>query len=395
MKFSTQWLGLVKATFLLLILGLLATACGDSSSVAVSPIAISIPSPAATATPTTTTPASTQAAKTTAAVTTQAPKTTAPVTSLATVTPAPVVSPTTTAPPQSTSGLVSTGSYGYPFPGRWVVENTNREVVIYAPGGGTGLVIPGGSTPVFSPDGKRVAYATIANPNGNGHITTIKAVDLDGKNTETLCEGSFGIEPTWLVRWSPRSRFIAMYSRTTESYLTDGQLVLCDLNTKKFSAPLKFKQGGLNAIFDWSPDGDFALWEAQTNGLYNIYYGDPDKNGEDATLPLNPQARLSVNANGDSSALGYYTSARFSPDGTMLAVAANNVGLFSVPGKTGSIGPKIFEDTPARVSLAWLPDGKNLALLDPVSKSLQVLNIETGKKTTVATQVVAFDWTRK
>lgn len=394
MKFSTKWLGLARINFLLLILGLVVTACGDNSSVAVSPIAISIPSPAATATPPATTPVSTQAAKTTIAATTQAAKTTAPVTSLATVTPAPVVSATATS--QSTAEVVSAGSFGYPFPGRWVVETARREIVIYAPGGGTGLVIPGGSTPVFSPDGKRVAYTTTDAPNGIRHITTIKAVDLDGKNTETLCEGPFGSESTWLVRWSPRNRFIAMYSRTLDSYSTDGELVLCDLNTKKFSAPLKFKQGGLNAIFDWSPDGDFALWEAEHNNLFNIYYGDPDKNGEDATtLPLNPPGRLPVNEKGDLSLIRYYTSARFSPDGTMLAVASNNVSLANVPGKTGSIGPKVFEDTPAGAILAWLPDGKNLALLDPASKTLQVLNIETGKKTTVASQVVAFDWTRK
>lgn len=367
---ETQTLGIIAPT----------TTVSATSPTTVAATTAPITSPATATTP----PAPTQAATTRAASTT-ATKTTAASPTAASKTTA--ASPTAAVKPNPT---VSAGNGS----GKLVIENVNREIELIAPGGGSRVLAQGGATPVWSPDGKTIAYTTLANPGGNGHITTIKTIKEDGTGEETLCSGPFGIEPTWLLRWSPRGRYIAMYARSTEIQDTSGQLVLCDVTTKKFSLPLETAQGKPNGVFDWIPDGDFAFWQAGKDGIYNLYYGDPDKKGVDAIKLLGSQAILSVNNNGVNGQ-GYFTSARFSPDGRTIAVAANQIGLFSAPG--GQRSPyegKIFQ-APKGAQLSWLPNGRMLAYLDPAAQTVFTLDVTTGKATAVAFNALSFDWSRQ
>jgi Tol biopolymer transport system component len=120
------------------------------------------------------------------------------------------------------------------------------------------------STPSWSPDGTKIAYA--AGPPGNLQLWMMNA---DGTSPIQLTAPGAGsdVEPTW----SPDSRKIA-FVRTTSP--AAGDLVIVDVDTKQLQ-PLGFARS--NRYPAWSPDGSRIAFSSNLDGEeFEIYTVAPD-----------------------------------------------------------------------------------------------------------------------
>lgn len=305
----------------------------------------------------------------------------------ATTQPATTTAPVaTTTQPQPTTGTA--------YPGKIVFDNDKREVYIINPDGTDPRKLAEGTTPLLSPDGKRVAFVTgLSKDYMPPFRAVIQMMNLDGSNKTELCTTDKPNYLIQLVRWSPRDRFIAFGSLPTQ---VDGWplISLCNTTDKKQVTAVKPRQGDAAVVYDWSPDGNYTLWQSYTDNIFNLYYGDPDKAGTDATLLLKGEPQPPGIPSPD------FSSARFSPDGKTIAVALpDKVLLISTPGQKSPLEGKTYSfEHPYRLS--WSPDSRALAVISIGSTtgkgSLIVFDIASGKQTKLAEDVgLSVDWSRQ
>jgi Tol biopolymer transport system component len=276
--------------------------------------------------------------------------------SAATPTATVVDAPTMTAAAKPPSTPVASG------PGKLVYESGEPQNVIYAvnPDGTGKTKIADGRTPVLSPDGKRVAYVRVTS--GELGVRPFKSVievaNLDGSGKQQLCTLKENYV-VGLLRWSPRERFIAYREAPSN---TDGipQIGQCSTADKQIAA-VKRTQGDPVMLYDWSPDGDNALWLAGPD-LENLklYYGDPDKGGQGAVEIAKGLYRIGAGPFSTD-----YNTARFLPDGKTIAVSGSKLFFISVPGQKSPLEGKVIDlgsETLAS-AVAFSPDGKTIAAI--------------------------------
>ena len=170
------------------------------------------------------------------------------------------------------------------------------------------------SSPSWSPDGKRIAFASDrdGNRDGNRQNHEIYVMDDDGNNQQRLTDNNFfDIAPSW----SPDGKRIAFMSRRDGHFIGEGgltyEIYVMDAdggneqrlteNRKSASSP------------SWSPDGKQIAFSSDRKGddvNYEIYV--MDANG-------NNQQRLTNNRVDD-------TSPSWSPDGERIAFMSNPDG---------------------------------------------------------------------
>jgi Tol biopolymer transport system component len=263
------------------------------------------------------------------------------------------------------------------------------EIYVINPDGSGKTKVANGFSPLFSPDGKRVAFFAPLDKNQTTPQDVIAQVgiystNLDGSDRQLLC-ATDGNADLKLIRWSPRNRFIAMNGTQNGP----GGILTCNLSTKKVGWLFSEKSGSASLAFDWTPDGDNALWQAGTDYAdLDLYYGDPDKNGKDATRLTTGQNRP------DYYGMKFYTAARFSPDGKTIAVAGSKIFFLNTPGQKSSLVGKTLEGLNPYM-LAWSPDGRALLVTNSTDKTIKVVDIASGRVTTLATGAFLGDWSRQ
>jgi hypothetical protein len=356
---------------------------------------------------------------TTTAAATVAPTNTVVATALPTVTPAraTAIPPTATAVPATATPVPSTATATVPptpvpatatptsvqnpagYPGKIAFDTKDNQIFIINPDGSGRKKVADGRSPLFSPDGTRVAFIARGKPSTDLEIgtVTISSVKLDGSDRQDYCEMS-GNAQIDLVRWSPRNRFIVINGTQNGP----GGLYLCNLAEHKLSSDaLKYQQGSLSRVYDWTPDGENALWQASTDYQnFKLFYGDPDKAGDGA---------VEIAKNVYRSELGgykFFPVARFSPDGNTIAIGGGGIYFVAAPGKKSpldgdkGIGAYVH-------NLAWSPDGRALALIDqapgldpnpPYTLHIEAFgNNDYAGKTVEITENLGggLDWTRQ
>ena len=354
----------------LVLLNLLLLACGEdntsvasgnttqpATTVAISPATqtLTVAPPTATSLPPTTLaslptvtplPTTRPPVQTTAAPTT-APATTPPVTTAAVDTPA------------QTTETVSPGA------GKLVYANRDGQIILMNPDGNGRIQLGKGASPIFSPDGKRVAFVSPQGKSVGEADSEVKAaivsVNLSGGDRQTLCvtKANYLLR---LLRWSPRNRFIAFTYALANS--DSGSTVnLCNVTDGTTSRPLGASGPGVRDFYDWTPDGDNSIWEnnPSNNEQYRLFYGDPDKGGSVATALTSGQY-LAVGGFGSL----LYRDARFAPDGKTVAVAGTTIFFVSAPGQRSPLDGKTLNSSKDTYleHLAWSPDSRTLAFLE-------------------------------
>jgi hypothetical protein len=189
--------------------------------------------------------------------------------------------------------------------------------------------------------------------------------------------------------WSPRNRFIAV---TQVPYATDAfpKAYLCNLIDKKSLTLVKVKQGEVYFTYEWTPDGDNAIWQVSDGKTgYEVYYGDPDKAGEGAI-----NLTKSQNAGGGLGDLTLYYASHISPDGKTIAILGKLLFFVAVPGQNSPLNNKQIEPFNTVSRFAWSPDSSQLVFHEYNSTGLKIMNIATGKITNVAEDAISGDWSK-
>ncbi len=197
--------------------------------------------------------------------------------------------------------------------------------------------------PAFSPDGRRIAFAS---DRGDGFDFNIYVMASDGSNVTRLTGGPGGeVHP----RWSPDGGKIGFTTEGSEGFAVsvmnaDGT---CANTVRK-------KAGGYIDLNDWSPDGErmaIGVDRSSSGGEIDIYAMDTD----------GKHLRQLTDTPGDDS------GARWSPDGEKVLFGSNRKGgsIYRMD-PDGTDEARILKappDAPGMDTLgpAWSPDGKEIA----------------------------------
>jgi len=280
------------------------------------------------------------------------------------------------------------------YPGKIVYEtgsgDTNAPVYVMNADGSGKTRIGDGRSPLFAPDGRRIAfYAMSPTPTSRPFPDVIiRSTDVTGANTHDEVVFTTSAYQT-LVRWSPSGHYIALNSTQNGP----GQISLYDTTNSKFGDDLKYLQGSVHLVFDWTPDGANALWQVSSEFATpnNLYYGDPDARGDGAVQLTHGENQISQDT------AHFYTSARVSPDGQTVAVAGSKIFFLSVPGKHSPIEGKSIEIPSHITSLAWSPDSRALVVGtgNGVARSLSIVDITSGQIVMSVPGGGRADWSRQ
>jgi Tol biopolymer transport system component len=218
------------------------------------------------------------------------------------------------------------------------------------------------SSPVWSPDGTRIAFRTWY----EGTVS-ISVMDAGGGDRRTLAETSspaarcvpFGIA------WSPDGTTL-VYPVSSEC---DKQFDLFVVAADGSSPAGRLLDGGLTGNAPaWSPDGSrIALAGTEPSGATGIYVIDVPDGG---ALAGGLEARRISPQRGDGEAITWATP-RWSPDGTEVAAAAGTIHscvsatagtLDAFVLKADGSGQRTIADAKAKeYNPTWSPDGRRLA----------------------------------
>jgi hypothetical protein len=283
---------------------------------------------------------------------------------------------------------------GFPTPGAsgpgkiaYSTAGEQPQVYIVNPdGSGRTLVAPGRS-PLFAPDGARLAFLSVVHPSTPAEpfgLVAIRVTSLDGSGAQDLCT-SPGNAQIDLARWSPHGATIAWNAGQNPP----GAIYLCNVGSKQLSAPVQSPQGTVARIFEWSADEAHALWQAgATPADMDLYFGD-SAHLAGAVKITSGQLR--------ATAFGFagYMDARTSPDGATIAIAGARIFFISAPGHTSPLAGKTLDAPAQPVRLAWSPDGHALAVEDNATHTVSVVDIASGQVTKLADNAALGDWSSR
>lgn len=195
-----------------------------------------------------------------------------------------------------------------------------------------------GTTPAWSPDGRRIAFERAA---------TIIVIDADGTNERPLHAGTW---PTW----SPDGARIAFTSSEGISVMNaDGSDVKTLIRHGFLFGPDHSWDQGISKG-DWSPDGALIAFEHLGDG--DIAPAQVFVMNADGSNPR----RFSVNGNGYRYA---ESDPAWSPDGSQLTYWSYGYGV-AVANVRDGVPRSIYHNFPAvayGAKPAWSPDGKEIA----------------------------------
>ncbi|MBN9391901.1 MAG: PD40 domain-containing protein [Chloroflexi bacterium] len=272
------------------------------------------------------------------------------------------------------------------YPGKLVYSTDTQEIYILNPDGTNKQKIADGRSPLFSPDGQRIAYLVDSGQyadHGSGSVpqVAIRSQKLDGSDKQDYClaDGNTRLE---LIGWSPKGDSIVLRS--------NGSLIyLCQLATRTLTQA-KTPNGDAYLVYDWTPDQAKVLWEANSQD-FNLFFGIPDQGGGPIKL-TDSQNRY---AQGTPP---LYASARISPDGKSVAVAGSQVFILSVPGQKSLYEGHSFIKNSRPYRLVWSPDSRAVAVGNSTNTSITIIDLPTGKLSRIVKdteELVSFDWSRQ
>jgi tol-pal system beta propeller repeat protein TolB len=139
--------------------------------------------------------------------------------------------------------------------------------------------------PVFSPDGKQIAYACGTKAKNR----EICIMDAEGNNKRTLTDTS---GEKWGVNWSPDGKQIAFVSNE----IPNAHIFIVDLASNKTHKLLANPQGN-DSSPSWSPDGQWIAFASDRKG-FNLYKVKPDGSQEQQISNGNTDDRPSWSPDG-------------------------------------------------------------------------------------------------
>ncbi len=154
----------------------------------------------------------------------------------------------------------------------WYVRNADGSIELYM-GDDSRIDGPGDTDPVWSPDGKRIAFQTMNNEGGGIYV-----MNADGSGVERLNEDDMFM--FWGVAWSPDGDRIA-FSSTPELDLQSGvfDTNVYVMNANGSGAERLTDNEHIDGYPTWSPDGDRIAFSSLRDDDFGIYVMNVDGSG--------------------------------------------------------------------------------------------------------------------
>jgi Tol biopolymer transport system component len=210
---------------------------------------------------------------------------------------------------------------------------------IWPDGSGSAYLSGYSSYPVWSPDGKKIAYVDLSSSSN----TNIYVMDLDGSNKIKISDVALNSRPSW----APDSDQIA--------YLGRNSLIVKTYPSR--SDVTNIVLGRYVSDVTWSPDGEHFLYSKTLENSDFTPNGNPDIYMMDADMDGSNKIDITNDPGTDS-------SPAWSPDGSKIAFMSDREGkraIYVMNYPLDSVSPtRLTDGTAEDDDPAWSPDGEKI-----------------------------------